>query len=732
MNNLRTATEISLNGGVAKRPSEIAPFAKPKPETRSVGFHGSNRFRGLVYEEYLPALRGVNKVAVYQKMESDGLVSAMLMALELPVRAASWVVEAKGKDANAKRARDLVEDQLFNRLGECWENEVEKLLSYLQFGFEVSAKQWQIIKGEAVLTELRDLHPRTLLQGGKNWEFDADGHLIGVWQYGPTGETYREEFIPESAMLHLANRMRFGDPEGRSILRSGYKHWLIKDTLYRIDAIGKERGAIGTPVGKYDAGASTTDQDALENFVKNLHAHENGYGVFPVGTELENFSVELKTDDIMKSIQHHDTMLALSILAQFLMLGQEGNGGAYALSADQTDLFMLCLSAVADYVAARVNRKIIPEMVSYNIATDQFPTLSATISRRSASALVTMLRPLMSGANAPLTWSEGDEDWLREQLELPQRTLPRPKPVDPNAGVQGKPGEKAPEDGKPQKVETSRERIELPMLYADPPQFREEPAYAALGEIADQCTEALQEALGRFTAEVWRISGLSETIDASRSFKRDEYTLTPEQARALDAAIELFLTEVFGEDRTEGGFVGTASEDALLGSFIRLGHAVGINEASRLAGAVSAAAVTRESPQVKRVLTDAFRRLTDQGQKTLGHQIEAVREILTQGQERGANPLEVARELKRKTDGLKGWEAERLARTEMSFAANWGSVDEYAAQGVTYVEPLISALACSVCQAHSGKRIPILQAVPGVTIPPFHPHCLDSHVAVVE
>ncbi|MFN7134409.1 MAG: hypothetical protein ACK4N5_20180, partial [Myxococcales bacterium] len=360
---LRTAGEIALGGGTLKRPSGL-PQPKPVPQTNSTGFYGLNRFRGLISEEYLPALRGAAKVAVYQKMESDGLVQAMLTALELPVKAAAWVVEPAGRDANAQRARDLVEDQLFGRLGQCWETEVEKLLSYLHYGFHVSAKQWAVVRGEAVLTELRDLHPRTILQGGKNWEFDAEGHVIGVWQYGAAGDTFREEFVPGRALLHLANRMRFGDPEGRSVLRAGYKHWLIKDELYRLDAIGKERGAVGTPIGIYPATATESDQNKLKDLCRNVHVHENGYGVFPQGTELRNFAVDTRTDDLLASIQHHDTMLALSILAQFLMLGQEGNSGAYALSADQSDLFMLCLASVADYVAARINREVIPEIVA--------------------------------------------------------------------------------------------------------------------------------------------------------------------------------------------------------------------------------------------------------------------------------------------------------------------------------------------------------------------------------
>jgi SPP1 gp7 family putative phage head morphogenesis protein len=721
---LRTAAEIGLNGGVAKRPSAPPTSYRVRPDTSSSGIYGLNRFGGLVAEEYLPELRGVQKIEVFTKMASDGLVSALLMALELPVRAASWVVEPGGKDANALRARDLVEDQLFNRLGQCWESEVEKALAYLQYGFQVCAKNWTVENGEVVLSELRDLHPRTILQASKSWEFDDAGRLTGVWQYGNTGKVYAEEFIPASAMLHFVHRGRNGNPEGQSVLRAPYKHWLIKDMLYRVDAIGKERGGVGTPVGTYPSGATPDDQNALKEFCQFVQVSENGYFVGPEGTKLENFAVTTSTEGILASIQHHNTMMAMSLLAQWLNLGQEGSGGAYSLSADLTDLFLLSLETVGDYVAARINRHVIPEMVSYNIATDQYPRVSATIARQSASALAALVRPLTAGQNPPLYWADADEAWLRERLSLPEATEKRPKRVEVVPPGQIPPQEK---DGEKQDPALSRrERIEL-HVFADPPTFgREKPAYDALGKVIREFGDGLRALGGTLRTDVWRIAGLPKPSDApvtssvagGRVFK--EKRLTYNEAD-LDAAIASFLAEFRGEEWTADAFVGDAAEDALLQGFLRLGHATGANHAAEGLGGATRVDLSRRSADVRAILSDAFQRLSKSGEVRLGEQLGDIKEIIRAGVESGESPLVTARTLSDRFDRYDRYEFERLARTEMAHAANAGSLAEYAAQGVREYE-WIGDPSCAVCASFFGIRYPV-GAGP---VPPLdsHPQCL--------
>jgi hypothetical protein len=700
---------------------------EPKARKGSVGFTGLSRFKGLVTEEYLTQLSGAQKITTYTKMRSDGMIAALYAAMTLPIIAATWTVEPAGKDANAVKARDLVHGQLMERLGTCWEDEVRKLLTYLAYGFAVSTKVWTVERGELVLSELRPLHPKTLLQGGRNWEFDAAGRVVGVWQEGYDGTTWRSEPIPASAMVHLVCNGEFGNPEGASLFRPAYKHWLICDTLYRIQAIGLEKHALGQQVAKYPEGTSPEDQDDLYDFVSGAQAFETGGGTFPIGVEFENVAAEIQTDDLMAAITHHGTRMAQSCLAQFLNLGQEGKGGAYALSQDQTDLFLLSLEAVANYVAAALNRSVVQEIVSYNLATDQFPRLSATITRQTAAQLAAVVRQLTAkiGGSSALTWSEADEDWLREALQLPERTEPRPKPQE----VQPAPGQPAQGETQAQSRD-GREVIRL----ADPSGWTEPPTYPELGQIIQELHGQLAEEAAVLRARVWEICRLpapEEEQGFTRRFAR--FGLSAEQERALDEAIERFLREVAGSDRTRAGFTGTESEDALLQHYERLGHAVGINRARRLTGAeLAALQPTRESPEVVRLLEGAFDRLSEGGRLRLEGQLGEIKELLVAASIDGENPLSVARRLSNRFEQYNRHEFERLARTEMSFATNGGLVDECRAEGVPAMRNLVSPLACDLCQVHAGQVVPIERAVAGGTIAPWHPNCLCSAAPEME
>lgn len=406
------------------------PFLQPTktekkaPDTTSRGFYGYQRWNGLITEEYVAALNGGRKIDVYTKMRSDGLVEAMLAALRLPLIAATWTVERKGNDANSKKAADFVQQKLYEDL--IWAEEVREMLTHLQYGFSLIVKQWAIINHEAVVSELRPLHPKTIIEGGKNWDFDTRGRVRGVWQYGTDGTKWVEEYIPATAFIHFSNDPAFADPEGRSILRAAYKHWLIVDMLYRVWAVGLERGAIGTPIGKYGPNASVEDQNALHAFVTGLVSYEEAGGTFPADTEIENYSLNIQTTDIKEAITHHKTEMAKSILAQWLMLGVDGQGGAFALSNDQTDLFILCLEAQGKYLTSRLNKSLVKDLVQYNFDTDQIPKLKITLSRSSIAALATAVRQLTAGKNPVIIPDEGIENFFRERMDLPERVGPRP------------------------------------------------------------------------------------------------------------------------------------------------------------------------------------------------------------------------------------------------------------------------------------------------------------------
>ncbi|HPW22175.1 MAG TPA: phage minor head protein, partial [Vicinamibacterales bacterium] len=146
-------------------------------------------------------------------------------------------------------------------------------------------------------------------------------------------------------------------------------------------------------------------------------------------------------------------------------------------------------------------------------------------------------------------------------------------------------------------------------------------------------------------------------------------------------------------------------------------------------------APTRDSPEIRSLLTDSFTRLSTNGEVRLRDYLGDIREALVQGALSGDSPLAVAQELSERFDAYNRNEFERLARTEMAFGFNRGILDELRAEGVWGVEILVGAMACPICLVHQGNTFaledeegePLTRL--GINVPPYHPNCLCSLVA---
>ena len=64
---------------------------------REIGRIGQKRYGGFFYEEFLKDLQGRKGVEVYREMsENDDVIGAILYAIEMLIRQASWMVQPGG------------------------------------------------------------------------------------------------------------------------------------------------------------------------------------------------------------------------------------------------------------------------------------------------------------------------------------------------------------------------------------------------------------------------------------------------------------------------------------------------------------------------------------------------------------------------------------------------------------------------------------------------------------
>lgn len=100
---------------------------------------------------------------------------------------------------------------------------------------------------------------------------------------------------------------------------------------------------------------------------------------------------------------------------------------------------------------------------------------------------------------------------------------------------------------------------------------------------------------------------------------------------------------------------------------------------------------------------------------------------------RGASKDELVKTLKSRF-GVSFSEADRMARTELTYIQNQATKDSYVKAGVTQYEYLAETdgRTSDICAEMNGQRFDINAAVVGVNYPPLHPNCRSTVLAVID
>lgn len=411
----------------ARIEGRVVPYAEGKPrevilaaDTAPVGeygTHGTSIWGKNIREDYLKDFQTLSTFTpLIQKMSrSDGTIQALLLSMKLPVLSARWFIEPASEEPQDLEIAEFVSENLFGGMTVSFNDFLFDALTFLEYGFSIFEKVFEEENGKVRWRKLASRLQSTL----DGWEFDEHGGPEGLYQNAPPN--YKVVYIPIGKALVFTYQKTGGNLQGVSVLRSAYKHWLIKDNLYRLEAIGLERMAVGVPVMKLPPRSSSADVTKAQDIVTKLRADEEAGVVMPDIWELDilRTSTETGTINFQRTIQHHDVMIAKSALAQFLNLGSEGTG-TYSLSEDQTGLFLSNLNAVADELAETISDYAIQQLVKYNWAdVEDFPRLThSDIGERDLLKLARvwdLLHPLLSVDPAV-------ETLIRNQFGLPELT----------------------------------------------------------------------------------------------------------------------------------------------------------------------------------------------------------------------------------------------------------------------------------------------------------------------
>lgn len=261
---------------------------------------------------------------------------------------------------------------------------------------------------------------------------------------------------------------------GVSMFESAFYHYDKKEKLYYIAHLAAQRAAVGTRVGTMVPNANPNDKN---NFIKALS--QLGLAQYMVLPSAD-WTVQLLNEtssrfDFLGLINHHNSQMSKSILAQWFDDDQGGSGGDSTLVdfGKQSDTtFMMMLEGVLEEMAEVINNHIFPRFVDWNFGSDKYPKFKwgALTAEQKAAIQDTFDKLSVAGQQANVTpefmleleqqMAEDlgfniDYDKIKKDREKQQQMMAQQAQQQmaaggaPGAGGNGLPGQGTPPPGQP-------------------------------------------------------------------------------------------------------------------------------------------------------------------------------------------------------------------------------------------------------------------------------------------
>jgi hypothetical protein len=410
----------------------------PKPKMKAKGVPGLRFSSGYIEEEFIRDLRWPRAGKIYQEMSSnDPVVGGCIYLIETMIRKVEWKVDENGA---GQEAADFLKSCMDDMQEQSWDDFISEVLSELIYGFSLHEIVYKIRRGPME----RDLKFRSKYTDGKigwmelprvaqsslyEWEFNDQGHPETFIQdtQGLAGGDKGYIEIPIYGNLLFRTKSDKNNPEGFSLLRRAYRPWYFKKNLEEIEGIGVERALAGIPVMQPKEGVPLFDPDNEEmvelldwamDVVTGLRQDKTHGLVIPEGWDLhllkgENAS-NIKVNEI---IQRYDTRIAISMLADLILLGNDRTG-SFAMAETKQDMFLYSLETIVKSICNTLNTQAVPKLFAVNgMPMENLPLITAD---RIKDATVSELSMLLRSLNIDVTKSEDLFRFLMRSVGGPQ------------------------------------------------------------------------------------------------------------------------------------------------------------------------------------------------------------------------------------------------------------------------------------------------------------------------
>lgn len=372
-----------------------------------------------------------NAIRTYESMTNDdAAVDVSLRASKMPVLGADWYVEPGDSSEEQVVIAQMVECNILEELLTPWSALLEDILRFYEYGVTTFEKVYENRvwapnrpgANRKTYTMLKDLACRPTPTLGK-FKYDDNGRLESIEHVALRGNgTTENVLLPASKLVIFTHNRKGGNLEGKSLLRTAYKNWYFKNQFYNIDGIQKERHGMGFPILTLPVSYTKNDLEAAKELVRNIRTNQEAGAVLPPGFVLTFAELKSQPVNVLSSIDHHNGMIMLNIMVQFLLAGvSESAAAGRASTSSAQDMFTKALKYVANMICEQINLQVIPELVRYNFDTTVYPKLrvrnigETKDMQQWSSAIANLL------ARNAVTMDYDTEQFIRNIIDFPSK-----------------------------------------------------------------------------------------------------------------------------------------------------------------------------------------------------------------------------------------------------------------------------------------------------------------------
>lgn len=415
-----------------------------------IGVSGLKQRSGLIMEEFDRNLLGDKAIKIYRQMQdNDSVVAGVEFLLRMYLQGATWeptpfaTEDDDGVTAEqaAKYAADAeFIEQCMGDMTSSWTQVTNDIWTMLTFGWSWLEPVYKPRLGLATTVGSSSKYAdgkwgwRKLAHRAQEskvrWVI-VDGKVLGWIQQDQ--ESANQYFLPIAKGLLFRTVTTKNNPEGKSILRTAYRAWWFKTRMEEIEAIGIERELAGLPV-VYVPAEVLKDPDkadvraAYERMAKDIRSDEQAGVVLPASyDEHGNQMVKLellggaghRAIDVSATIERHSRHIAMSMLADVILLGHE-KVGSHALADRKDEMLKRALQTWLNDAADVFNRYEIPRLFRLNgDTTGELPYF--TVSPPSAPDMADVMLSLkdLAASGAPLWPNPELAEWVFSMTGIP-------------------------------------------------------------------------------------------------------------------------------------------------------------------------------------------------------------------------------------------------------------------------------------------------------------------------